>query len=120
MRLILSSLALGVLGLLAAPEPAWAQAGGPELRTDDPYYPGEGALSSPPRVLAHAFAVPRGSLGSSTNREKMIRLFLWRAEHFAHQVSPEVYNLPGVDPAPSKDNPLMTDYDAMRALFSYG
>jgi hypothetical protein len=120
MRLILSSLAVGVLGLMAAAAPAWAQAGGPELKTDDPYYPGEGALSSPPRVLAHAYAVPRGSLGSGTNREKMIRLFLWRAEHFAHQVSPEVYNLPGVVPAPSQDNPLMTDYDAMRALFSYG
>ncbi|HLH28352.1 MAG TPA: hypothetical protein VKW77_05520, partial [Acidimicrobiales bacterium] len=113
-------LAVGLLGLVAAAAPAWAQAGGPELKTDDPYYPGEGALSTPSRVLAHALAVPRGPLGASTNREKMIRLFLWRAEHFAHNVSPEVYNLPGVDPAPSKDNPLMTDYDAMRALFSYG
>jgi hypothetical protein len=99
---------------------AWAQAGGPELKTDDPYFPGEGALSTPSRVLQHANATPRGSLGASTDREKLIRLFLWRAEHYAHLYSPAVYNLPGVTPSPKSDNTLMTDYDAMRTLFSYG
>jgi hypothetical protein len=124
MRLTFSSLAVGLFAVLAGSAPAWAQAGGPELKTDDPYYPGEGALSTPPRVLSHAFSVPRGTMGASTNREKMIRLFLWRAEHYGHQVSPEVYNLPGTvansTPDPSSDNPLLTDYDAMRAMFSYG
>src|SRR5579862_489880 len=120
MRLTLSSLGMGLVALLGWPLAAAAQAGGPELQTDDPYYPGEGALSTAPRVLAHANTVPRGTLGASTNREKLIRLFLWRAEHFGHQVSPAVYNLPLVTPSPSSDNPLMTDYDAMRALFSYG
>jgi hypothetical protein len=100
--------------------PAFAQAGGPELKTDDPYYPGEGALSTAPRVLAHAFSVPRGTLGATSNRDKMIRLFLWRAEHYGHQVSPAIYNQPGVTPSPSADNSLMTDYDAMRTFFSYG
>ena len=120
MRQFLMSLLVFGIGGMAWSASALAQAGGPELRTDDPNYPGEGALSTAPRVLAHAWAVPRGGLGASTNREKMIRLFLWRAEHFGHELSPEVYNLPSVDPAPHLDNPLMTDYDAMRALFSYG
>lgn len=120
MRQLLVSLSMFLVGGVAWSESAFAQAGGPELRTDDPYYPGEGALSTPPRAVAHALSVPRGPLGTSTNREKMIRLFLWRAEHFGHELSPEVYNLPGVKPSPSTDNPLMTDYDAMRALFSYG
>src|SRR6185436_9520292 len=97
-----------------------AQAGGPELKTDDPYFPGEGALSTPARVLQHANATPRGTVGTATDREKFIRLFLWRSEHFSHQYSPAVYNLPSVTPDPKADNPLTTDYDAMRALFSYG
>jgi hypothetical protein len=100
--------------------PALAQAGGPELRTDDPYFPGEGSLSTPARVIAHANAIPRGTVGTGTDREKLIRLFLWRAEHYCHLDSPAVYNLPGVTPDPSSDNGLMTDYDAMRTFFSYG
>jgi hypothetical protein len=113
-------LLFGAAVTFAGAAPALAQAGGPELRTDDPYFPGEGALSTPPRVVSHAYAIPRGTLGTASNRDKMIRLFLWRAEHYAHQVSPAVYNLPGVTPSPTSDNPLMTDYDAMRAFFSYG
>lgn len=120
MGLTLSAKSSFVLSLLAASVPALAQAGGPELTTDDPYYPGEGALSTPSRVLSRAFSTPRGTLGSTANRDKMIRLWLWRAEHYGHQLSPAVYNLPGVTPSPSADNPLMTDYDAMRGLFSYG
>jgi len=99
---------------------AFAQAGGPELKTDDTYFPGEGALSTPAKVLQHANAIPRGAVGTGTDREKLIRLFLWRAEHYTHLVSPAVYNMPGVVPSPSNDNPLMTDYDSMRTLFSYG
>lgn len=105
---------------LLAGTAAYAQAGGPELRTDDTYFPGEGSMSTPPRVLAHAWAIPRGTIGTSTNREKLIRLFLWRSEHYGHQLSPAVYNLPGIVPSPANDNGLMTDYDAMRAMFSYG
>jgi MYXO-CTERM domain-containing protein len=100
--------------------PAFAQAGGPELKTDDPYFPGEGALSTPAKVIQHANAVPRGTVGTGTDREKLIRLFLWRAEHYTHLVSPAVYNLPGLTPSPSSDNGLMTDYDGMRTFFSYG
>jgi hypothetical protein len=96
------------------------QAGDPQLRTDDPYYPGEGALSTPAKCLQAAWATPRGPLGSGTNREKMIRLFLWRAEHYTHLYSPAVYVLPDITPSPKTDNPVMTDYDAMRAFFSYG
>jgi len=88
MRQFLVSLVVFGMGGVAWSASALAQAGGPELRTDDPYYPGEGALSTTPRVLAHAWGVPRGSLGAGTNREKMIRLFLWRAEHFGHELSP--------------------------------
>jgi hypothetical protein len=114
------SLQFAVVAVLGSAIPAFAQSGGPELRTDDPYFPGEGALSTPARVLQHANSTPRGTVGTGTDREKLIRLFLWRAEHFSHQVSPAVYNLPGVAPDPKADNSLMTDYDAMRGLFSYG
>lgn len=106
--------------MLASAAPALAQAGGPELRTDDPYFPGEGALSTPARVLQHANATPRGTVGTGTDREKLIRLFLWRAEHYTHLISPAVYNLPGKTPNPAADEQLMTDYDAMRTFFSYG
>jgi len=99
---------------------AWAQTGDPQLSTDHPYYPGEGAISTPARAVAHALATPRGSLGNSTNRDKLIRLFLWRAEHYAHLDSPAIYALPGVAPDPHGGNVLMTDYDSMRAMFSYG
>lgn len=105
---------------VAAATPAFAQAGGPELRTDDPYFPGEGAMSTPARVIQRANSIPRGTLGSTTQRDKFIRLFLWRSETFSHLTSPAVYNLPGVAPDPKSDNGLMIDYDAMRALFSYG
>ncbi len=113
---------LGVclLFAVAATSTAYAQAGGPELRTDDTYFPGEGAMSTPAKVVQRAYAIPRGTLGSATNRDKFIRLFLWRSENFGHLTSPAVYNLPGVAPDPKADNGLMTDYDAMRALFSYG
>ncbi|MBV8880078.1 MAG: DNRLRE domain-containing protein [Planctomycetaceae bacterium] len=120
MRHLLVWLGVFLIGSAVWSASASAQAGGPELRTDDPNYPGEGALSTVPRVLAHAWAVPRGSLGSTTNREKMIRLFLWRAEHYGHLHSPAVYNLPNISPSPKDDNTLMTDYDAMRGMFSYG
>ncbi len=100
--------------------PAFAQAGGPELKTDDTFFPGEGAMSTPAKVIQHANAIPRGTVGTGTDREKFIRLFLWRAEHYTHLYSPAVYNLPGITPDPSADNGLMTDYDAMRTLFSYG
>lgn len=110
---------LVLLGMLAAATAAAAQVGDPQLETDDPFYPGEGAMSTPSRAVNHALRIPRGALGSASNRDKLIRLFLWRAEHYAHLYSPAVYNLPGVQPDPSADNPLMTDYDAMRALFSY-
>jgi len=113
-------LGLSLLFAVAAAAEAYAQAGGPELKTDDVYYPGEGALSTPARVIQHANAIPRGTVGTATDREKFIRLFLWRAEHYTHLYSPAVYNLPGVTPDPSNDNGLMTDYDGMRTLFSYG
>jgi hypothetical protein len=106
--------------VVASSASAWAQTGDPQLSTDHPYYPGEGAMSTPTRAVAHALAIPRGSLGSSTNRDKLIRLFLWRAEHYAHLDSPAVYNLPGVAPDPNGGNVLMTEYDSLRAMFSYG
>ncbi len=109
-----------VAALLLSAASAGAQAGDPQLRTDHPYFPGEGAMSTPARCVNLAMTTPRGTLGSASGRDQMIRLFLWRGEHYAHLHSPAVYNLPGVQPSPSADNPLMIDYDSMRALFSYG
>ena len=106
--------------LLAFSVSALAQVGGPELTTDHPYYPGEGAMSTPLKATTAAMAVPRGTLGSASGRDQMIRLFLWRGEHYAHLYSPAVYNLPATQPDPTAGNQLMTDYDAMRAMFSYG
>jgi MYXO-CTERM domain-containing protein len=99
---------------------ARAQVGDPQLLTDHPYYPGEGAMSTPARAVKLAMDTPRGTLGTGNDRDKLIRLFLWRIEHFAHAISPAVYNMPGKKPNPSGDDPLMTDYDGMRGLFSYG
>jgi hypothetical protein len=112
-------LAAALIAVLGA-APVSAQVGDPELKTDHPYYPGELGLSTPARAVSTALSRSRGTLGNSTNRDKMIRLFLWRGEHYGHLLSPAVYNLPGVQPDPAGDNPLMTDYDGMRALFSYG
>ncbi len=107
------TLALALSALLA-------QTGDPQLQTDHPYYPGERAMSTPARVASRVLNASRGTLSNASGRDRMIRLFLWRAETFSHQYSPAVYNLPGLQPNPGADNPLMTDYDAMRALFSYG
>jgi hypothetical protein len=93
---------LGVclLFAVAASTPAFAQAGGPELRTDHPYFQGEASMSTPARVIQRANTIPRGTLAATTQREKFIRLFLWRSENFSHLTSPAVYNLPGVTPDP--------------------
>jgi hypothetical protein len=113
-------IALTILCSVAVSARANAQVGDPQLRTDHPYFPGELALSTPARVIATALATPRGTLGNGTNRDKLIRLFLWRAEHYGHLHSPAIYNLPGVKPNPLAANQLMTDNDGMRGLFSYG
>lgn len=106
--------------LLRIESPAEAQVGDPQLRTNHQYFPGELAMSTPARAVNHAMVAGRGSVGSTSNRDKLIRLFLWRSETFAHNYSPAVYNLPGVQPNPLAGNQLMTDFDAMRTLFSYG
>ena len=67
-----------VLSLLAL-----VQVGDPQIGTDHPYFPGEKAMSTPARVRDFSNAVPRGSLTAANDREKLIRLFLWRAEHFS-------------------------------------
>lgn len=110
---------IGLVLLLAA-APARGQVGDPQLETDHVYFPGEGAMSTPARAVKMAMSAPRGTLGGESGRDKLIRLFLWRAEHYAHLWSPAVYNLPGLVPNPRADHPLMTDLDSMRALFSYG
>jgi hypothetical protein len=114
---VISAFVTVVLGSSAS---AWAQTGDPQLKTDHPNYPGEAALSTPTKVIAHAMGISRGSLGNSTNRDKLIRLFLWRAEHYAHFDSPEIYALPWKTPDPKNATTLITDYDSMRAMFSYG
>jgi hypothetical protein len=106
--------------ILASALPAAAQTGDPQLRTDHPYFAGEGAMSTPARCVNHAMGISRGALGNSSERDRLVRMFLWRAETFSHQLSPSIYNLPGVTPDPAADNSLMIDYDAMRSLFSYG
>ncbi|MGH7142989.1 MAG: DNRLRE domain-containing protein [Planctomycetota bacterium] len=110
--------ALGAI-LLASTNLFAASVGDPEIKTNDTYFPGELAMSTLPRILAHAYSITRGTVGSSTQHDKLIKLFLWRDEHYTHELSPCIYNNPTLTPSPSVDNPLEIDYDTLRAMFSY-
>jgi hypothetical protein len=82
--------------------PGQGLVGDPQIWTDHPYYPGEGALSTPRRIVETALATPRGGLvEDGTNRSALIKLFLWRAEHYTHGPTPMLYNLPGYTPDPA-------------------
>ncbi|HTL53629.1 MAG TPA: DNRLRE domain-containing protein, partial [Planctomycetota bacterium] len=114
---LMAALIIGAI-FLAGPLHA-VSVGDPEIKTDDTYFPGELALSTLPRIVAHAYSIPRGTVGSSTEHDKLIKLFLWRCEHFTHLESPELIENPNYTPDPAADNTLITEYDTLRGMFSY-
>ncbi|MGH7143061.1 MAG: hypothetical protein ACREJ2_02875 [Planctomycetota bacterium] len=77
-------------------------------------------MSTLPRILQFAYSIPRGSVGSTSEHDRIIKLFCWRDEHFSHMYCPELYEVPGRTPNPLGDDTLISDYDSLREMFSFG
>jgi hypothetical protein len=76
---------LAALVLLAA-APARADVGGPELRTDHPWYPGELACSTFGALFATQAELYEHVIGVKprTDEQKVLAAWLWRNTHYCH------------------------------------
>jgi hypothetical protein len=65
---------------------AHADVGDPQIRTDHPWYPGEGACSTWERLFAAEAAVYKRVTGRdcSTDEDKVLAAWLWRNTHYWH------------------------------------
>jgi hypothetical protein len=65
---------------------AFAGVGDPQIRTDHPYYPGELACSTFPRLFAHQAEMYRRIVGvePTTDEQKAVAAWLWRNTHYWH------------------------------------
>jgi hypothetical protein len=81
-RLIIIALSLIFVGYL----PARADVGDPQIRTDHPWYPGELACSTFPRLFATQAALYKRVVGMrpATDEHKALAAWLWRNTHYAH------------------------------------
>src|ERR1041385_7799082 len=89
--------------------------GDPQIKTDDPYYPGELSCSTLSRLVNTALNTPgRPSTGDAT-KDQILKLWYWRLEHYFHIQSPEEYLVPGITPNPNagSDNSLLISYDCL-------
>ena len=77
-------IALAVCALAAGP--ARGGVGGPQVRTDHPWYPGELACSTFERLFATQADVYRRTTGiaAATDEHKALASWLWRNTHYAH------------------------------------
>jgi hypothetical protein len=66
--------------------PAGADVGDPQLRTAHPWYPGELACSTFPRLFATQAELYERVVGSrvATDEQKALAAWLWRNTHYAH------------------------------------
>src|SRR6266853_3165726 len=80
-----SSSFLLLIVLFAAPA-AMASVGDPQLKTDDPWYPGELSCSTFERLFATQAALYRRITGRdvSTDEDKALASWYWRNLHYAH------------------------------------
>src|SRR5947208_15564963 len=69
-----------------AVEPARADVGDPQVRTDDPWYPGELSCSTFERLFASQAEVYRFVTGvePKTEEQKALASWYWRNTHFYH------------------------------------
>ena len=74
------------LALLLLPVSAGADVGDPQVRTDHPWYPGELACSTFPRLFATEAEVYRRVTGITpvTDEQKALASWLWRNTHYWH------------------------------------
>ena len=101
--------------LLCTPCLLLAEVGDPNIRTDHPDYPGEGAFQSVEDCVRFATG------GKSAEQEKAIALYLWMLKHQYHLMSPQERCVPGRTPDTAKPGDYeMVVFDANRARFSYG
>jgi len=70
----------------ALPSPLHAAVGDPQLKTDHPWYPGELAISTFPRLFATQAVLYKRVTGRDvrTDEDKALASFLWRNAHYAH------------------------------------
>jgi hypothetical protein len=66
--------------------PAWAGVGDPQVKTDHPWYPGELAVSTFPRLFETQAALYERVVGRppTTDEERALASWLWRNTHYWH------------------------------------
>ena len=104
---------LSVVGLLLSVSLVQAQVGDPTIKTDHPFYPGEGAFQTIEDCVTAAVQ------DEKQTQKQAIQLFQWMLTHQFHLHSPQEWNIPSVTPGAEKTNYDMVVYDANRARFSY-
>ena len=102
------------LVLISFASPLRAEVGDPTLKTDHPFYPGEGAFQTIEDCVKHA------TQGKQADQDKAIALYLWLLTHQWHLASPQEPYTPGVPPNTTSNSQENIVYDANRARFSYG
>ena len=80
------SAASSILALCLLAVPGRADVGDPQVRTDHPWYPGELACSTFPRLFATQAEQYRRATGlaADTDEHKALASWMWRNTHFAH------------------------------------
>ena len=75
-----------VLVLVVLTTPVYAGVGDPQVKTDHPWYPGELAISTFPRLFETQAAVYRRVVGRSpvTDEQRALASWLWRNTHYWH------------------------------------
>ncbi len=85
---------LGLACLLALPL-LRAECGDPQLRTDDPWYPGELSCSTWPRLFKTQATMYKRATGRDTqdDQDKVLAAWFYRCTHFAHleEGQPEIW-----------------------------
>jgi hypothetical protein len=75
-----------ILLTLVAASPAFADVGDPQVRTDDPWYPGELSCSTFERLFADQVEAYRRAVGAGpkTDEQRALASWFWRNTHFYH------------------------------------
>lgn len=116
MRIRTLLVAMVVVGLVAPA--SFAGVGDPQIKTEHPYYPGELAASTFPRLFAAQAKLYEHVVGHAprTEQEKVLASWLWRNTHYWHG-EPGVENLWG-DGFENGSNRNSRDY--WTGLYAYG
>ena len=101
------------VGLLVSSSVAAVEVGGPEIATDDQFYPGMGKFRDIKAVIAAAYA---DAGNPQDNTTKSIALWKWMLLHLYHCSSRPLEIINNIEPVSEESNAC---YDTMKFLISY-